>query len=115
MNSIFIEIVFQNLALRNLRGHGEVLFFTFLAKLGDKAFMPLSAYGQEVFEILNGCLTNDPSMIEKWKGKFQKHLKESSILLNYLGKFLEDTISFCTVFETFLASMSFSLNRLVIY
>jgi len=61
-----------------------------LTKLSDKSFSQFSPYGQEVFVILNGCLANDPSIIDLWRRGFQKHLKESTILLNYFAKHPEE-------------------------
>jgi len=78
---------FRDLTLRNLRsGRGPALFTMFMDKLSDKFFLPLSPYGQEVFEILHGCLDNDRTVIESWKESLETYPRESYLLLQHLSK-----------------------------
>jgi hypothetical protein len=75
----------KELTLKSLNGRGSELFTNFLLRVGEKDFNPVSTYGRETFEILQGCLENDPSVIASWASLVTKCPRESADLLNYLS------------------------------
>lgn len=76
----------KQLTLKTLSGRGSELFTNFLSRVGEKDFSPLSPYGHETFDILHGCLDNDPSVIAYWSEIVSRLPRESAALLNYLSK-----------------------------
>lgn len=57
-----------------------------MEKAGDKDFSPLSPYGKEVFNILLGCIENDPACIDTWRDNLSTFPKESAAFFSYLSK-----------------------------
>ncbi|OXA64365.1 hypothetical protein Fcan01_03136 [Folsomia candida] len=76
----------KELVFKGLKGQGCSIFLKFLEKASDKDFMPLSAYGTEVFKILLGCIENDPACIDTWRENLAKYPKESAAFLSYLSR-----------------------------